>query len=147
MTGDKFTATGWRRVLDQVGQGNLKGVVRVDQVYAKYHHERMDLHHPRGGGPKYLESALHANYQDYLERVARAFLKGDPEQAMARAMESLNTAMAARAPVQFNNLRRSGNPRVISQGAVVYNRAAKQHRLSRAELNAERRGRGRRRSR
>lgn len=144
---DRFVDTGWRRVLDQVGQGNLEGQLRVDQVYAQYHHERMDLHHPRGGGPKYLESALYANYSDYLTRVARAFLGGDPENAMAKCMESLDRDMASRAPVEFNNLRKSGNPRVISQGAKVYDRPAKQHRLSREELRALRHRGRRRRSR
>lgn len=137
----RFTKAGWRELLEQVGSGRLSGVVRVDQVYAKYHHERLDLRHPRGGGPKYLERPLFENYQDYLARVARALLDGNPEREMAECMEALNTAMSARAPIEFNNLRRSGNPRVFSQGRKVYDRAAWQRRLSREELRMLRRRR------
>ena len=137
----RFTKAGWRELLEQVGSGRLSGVVRVDQVYAKYHHERLDLRHPRGGGPKYLERPLFENYQDYLARVARALLDGNPEREMVECMEALNTSMSARAPIEFNNLRRSGNPRVFSQGRKVYDRAAWQRRLSREELRMLRRRR------
>lgn len=140
---DRFTQTGYKRVLDQVGEGHLVGKLVVDQVYAKYHHERMDLHHPRGGGPKYLYRPLVANYQDYWNRIARAILDGSPEHAMAEVVEALNSAMSSHAPIQFNNLRRSGNPQVFSNGRRVYDRPAWQHRLSREELNELRR-RGRR---
>lgn len=140
---DRFVQTGYKRVLDQVGEGRLVGKLRVDQVYAKYHHERLDLHHPRGGGPKYLEAPLFANFQDYLQRIAASILDGDPEDAMAQVMEALNSAMSSRAPIEFNNLRRSGNPRVFSNGSRVYDRAAWQPRLSREELRILRRRRRR----
>lgn len=138
---DRFTQTGWRRVSEQVGDGHLVGKLVVDQVYAKYHHERLDLHHPRGGGPKYLERPLFANYQDYLSRLTTAILDGDPEETMAHCMESLNGSMSAAAPIEFNNLRRSGNPRVYSNGSKVYDREAQQPRLNREELRLLRRGR------
>lgn len=141
--GNRFVSAGYQRVLDQVGEGHLVGHLRVDQVYAKYHHERLDLRHPRGGGPKYLEEPFFANHQDYLQTVADAILDGDPERAMAYAMESLNTAMSSRAPVLYNNLRRSGNPRVFSNGRLVYDRAAWQRRLTRDELRQLRQRRGR----
>lgn len=144
---DQFTKTGHLRVLDQVGRGKLVGKLTVDQVYAKYQHERPDLIHPRGGTWWYLKMALFAGYSGYLNHVAQAFLHGDPEKAMAQAMESLNTRMTSRTPVLFNNLRRSGRPRVYSNGAKVYDRAAWQGRLSKAQLRALRRKgrRGRRR--
>lgn len=131
---DRFVNAGYHRVLDQVGEGHLVGKLTVDQVYAKYHHERLDLHHPRGGGPKYLEAPLFANSSDYWQRIAASILDGDPEEAMKWVVEALNSAMSSRAPIQFNNLRRSGNPRVYSNGRLVYDRAAWQHRLTREEL-------------
>lgn len=140
----RFTRTGWRRVLDQVGEGHLTGTLTIDQVYAKYQHERTDLVHPRGGGPAYARRPLFANYQDYISRVAKALLDGDPERAMADCMESLNSATAKATPVQFTNLRRSGHPRVYSNGRRVYDRTPWQHRLSREELRVLRR-KGRRR--
>lgn len=145
MARDSFVKSGWRRVRDQVGVGWLTGKVRVDQVYAKYQHERTDLMHPRGGGPKYLEGPLNANHGDYLRRIAASIPDGDPVQAMTSAMESLNVAMGAAAPVEANNLRRSGNPMVFDNGREVYNRPPWQRRLSEQELRDLRRSRRRRR--
>lgn len=141
--GESFVREGVRRLRDQVGPGKLTGKLRVDQIYAKYQHERLDLRHPRGGGPKYLEGPLFANYQHYLQRLAGSVLSGDLEDAMIRCMEALNSAMSAAAPIDHNNLRRSGNPRVYSNGRKVYDRAPHQRRMSEAELKTlRRRGRG-----
>lgn len=132
---------GVRRLRDQVGAGKLTGKLRVDQIYAKYQHERLDLKHPRGGGPKYLEGPLFARYQDYLQHLADAVLSGDLEDAMAKCMEALDSAMGAAAPIDHNNLRRSGNPRVYSNGRKVYDRAPHQRRMSDRELKTLRRAR------
>lgn len=141
---DRFTQTGWRRVLDQVGgSGKLVGILRVDQVYAKYQHERPDLNHPRGGSWWYLKMAFFSRYADYLQKIASELLDGGPERAMAESMEALNTSMTSRTPVLFNNLRRSGRPIVISNGAKVYDRAPWQRRLTKAQLRQLRRGRRR----
>jgi hypothetical protein len=144
MARDRFSQTGWRRVRDQVGAGWLTGKLVVDQVYAKYQHERMDLTHPRGGGPKYLEAPLYANHGDYLRRVAQSFLTGDPVRTMADCMESLNTAMGAAAPVELTNLRRSGSPRVFDNGRTVYYRPPWQRRMSEQELRSASRTKRRR---
>jgi hypothetical protein len=145
MARDRFTDTGWRRVRDQVGSGWLTGKLVVDQVYAKYQHERLDLAHPHGGGAKYLERPLQSNHADYWRRIAAEMLDGDPIQGMIDVMESLNTAMSSAAPVDVNNLRRSGSPRVFDNGREVYNRPPWQRRLSDEELRGLRRGRRRRR--
>lgn len=142
----RFTKSGWRRVLLQVGEGNLTGKLTVDQAYAKYQHERTDLAHPRGGSAYYLRDALQARHGLYLRKVAKAFLSGDPEKAMADAMESLDRAMAAQTPRLFGNLRRSGHPQVYSRGRKVYDRLPVRRRMSEAELRAQRR-KGRRRRR
>lgn len=143
-TRDRFTLAGWRRVLLQVGEGSLVGKLVVDQVYAKYQHERTDLVHPRGGGPGFLRNPFFASYQDYLARVAKAFLDGDPEREMANCMEALNSRVSAASPVLYSNLRRSGNPRVYSRGRKVYDRQPWQRRLSAQELRqVRRRSRGR----
>jgi len=142
--GDKFTVTGWKRVRAQVGSGHLTGKLVVNQVYAKYQHERLDLSHPRGGSAKYLEGPLYTNYADYYRRLAKQVLDGDLTQAMIDVVESLNTAMSSAAPIEANNLRRSGSPRVFDNGAEVYHRPAWQRRLSEQELRAQRRSRRRR---
>lgn len=140
----RFTRSGWRKVLLQVGEGVLRGRVVVDQVYAQYQHERADLKHPRGGMAKYLWEPLKARHGNYLRRVAKAFLDGDPEQTMAECMEGLAGAMSAATPIRYNNLRRSANPQVFSRGRKVYDRRAQQRRLTDEELKLLRR-RGRRR--
>jgi hypothetical protein len=145
MARDRFTVSGWRRVQEQVGSGWLTGKLVVDQIYAKYQHERVDLAHPRGGGAQFLRNPLNANHGDYLQRLARSMLSGDPAQTMAECMESLNSAMSAAAPIQYNNLRRSGNPKVFDNGREVYNRPPWQRRLSDEELRGLRRGKRRRR--
>jgi hypothetical protein len=147
MAGFSFTKVGWRKVLDQVGEGNLIGYLTIDQVYAKYQHEREDLSHPRGGGARYLGETFQARYGLYLRKVAKAFLSGDPERAMADAMENLSTAAARATPTQYGNLRRSGHPQVYSNGRRVYDRAPLCRRMSEQELRAQRRHQGRRRRR
>ena len=139
-----FVTTGWRRVLLQVGEGHLTGKLIVDQVYAKYQHERGDLVHPRGGQVHYLREALQARYGNYLRKVAKAFISGDPEAAMAECMENLSRATAMRTPRLYGNLKGSGHPQVFSRGRKVYDRAPVVPRLSEAALRAQRR-RGRRR--
>ncbi len=143
--GFSFVRQGVRRLQDTVGQGKLRGVLRVDQVYAKYQHQRLDLRHPRGGAAKYLQRPLYEHYREWLQALAGSVLTGELEQTMARCMESFNSAMSRATPILYNNLRRSGNPRVYSNGRLVYNRPAHQRRLSERELRAMRAGRGRRR--
>lgn len=143
--GFSFVHEGVRKLQETVGTGKLRGVLRVDQVYAKYQHERLDLHHPRGGGPKFLQRPLYERYRAWMQALADSVLDGRVEETMARCMEAFNSAMSSAAPVDFNNLRRSGNPRVYSNGRLVYNRSAQQRRLSERELRTLRRGRGGRR--
>lgn len=145
MARERFTSDGVRRVREQVGSGWLTGKLVVDQIYAKYQHERLDLMHPHGGGAKYLEKPLNANHSDYWQRIAASVLDGDLARTMGDCMESLNTAMSAAAPIDVNNLRRSGNPKVFDNGREVYNRPPWQRRLSEEELRALKRGQRRRR--
>jgi hypothetical protein len=60
------------------------------------------------------------------------------EAAMIRSVEDLaeEGGVAVRAPVLYDNLRASGHPVVTSDGAVIYDRAPRQHRLSEEELKA-----------
>jgi hypothetical protein len=125
---------------EQVG-GNLDGQVVVDQAYARYQHEGLDLRHPKGGEARFLANALLANYGDYLQKYADSVLDDGGQDAMTRAMEDLagDGGVSARAPVDFQNLRRSGHPTVTQGDEVIYDRPAEQHRLSEAEIDAIRR--------
>lgn len=140
MPGDFFERI--EELIENVGDGTLRGSVEVDQVYAHVQHEDLSYEHPRGGGPKYLEQPLHTNHRDYLQRVADATLDPEgPASGMAEAMESLSSEVAVHAPVEFGDLRESGHPKVTSQGEVVFDRPPAAHRLTDAELRAKSRRR------
>jgi hypothetical protein len=121
----------------RAGHGLLKGSVTVDQVYAHYQHEALDLNHPRGGGAKYLERPLFEHYRDYLASLAASYLGGDPQREMARCMEHLSDATELAAPWEFGDLMHSGHPEVERGLEITYDRPPKRHRLTRPELRAK----------
>lgn len=117
-----------------VGDGDLVGKLEVDQVYAHYQHEGMDLRHPHGGQAKFLETALHQG--SYFDAIASTILEGGGRQAMVDGVEQLDNDSAGLTPKEATVLARSGHPTVTDQGAVVYDRAPEVPRLSEAELRA-----------
>jgi hypothetical protein len=126
---------------DQTGshEGSLTGEVIVDQVYAHYQHERLDLRHPRGGGALYLTLPLLLHRGRYLDRYARTVLDNGGQDAIKDAVEDLagTGGVETYAPWEFYDLRRSGHP-VVRQGLrVIYDRPPHQHRLSPDELRAK----------
>jgi hypothetical protein len=121
-----------------VGNGQkLSGSVVVDQIYAHYQHEGLNLHHPRGGGPKFLEKPLMDGYRDYLGDYARTVLADGGQPAMKRSAEHLSDAVELTAPVEFSDLRQSGHPSVTLGGRTVYDREPKVARLTAEELKAK----------
>jgi len=76
----------------RLGTGTLTGSVTVDQVYAKYQHERMELHHPKGGQAKYLQAPLMAHFRDYLTDYAKTVLSDGGQAAMKRSIAIDNLA-------------------------------------------------------
>ena len=121
------------------GTGLLEGSVTVDQVYAHYQHERLDLHHPRGGEAKYLERPLFEQFTYYLTEIAAGILDDGGERAMARSMEHLSDAAELRTPWEWGDLMHSGHPQVTRGLRDVYDRPPKRHRLTEAELRAKNR--------
>ena len=128
-----------RELAQQVGVGHLEGHVVVDQIYARFQHERLDLSHPRGGQAKYLEQPLHSEHRRYLQGIADTVLDEGPVPGMVEAVEDLSQQVETHAPVEFENLRESGAPRVVDGGRTVYDRPPKQRRLTEQELAAQRR--------
>lgn len=120
------------------GRGRrLQGTVTCDQIYAKYQHERAELHHPRGGGPFYLRNPLMAHYRDYLADYARTVLHDGGQPAMKRSVEHLSDQVEVTAPREWGDLLKSGHPQVTLGGETVYDRAPKAARLSAGELKAK----------
>lgn len=126
-----------------VGEGTLVGRVTVDQVYARYQHERLDLFHPRGGGPGYLRNPLFRRSGEFLNRLASRLSlgRGGLAEAMGWSMEQLCSDVAREAPVEFSDLRFSGAPRVMDEGLIVYDRPPIIGRLSKEQLQAKNRHR------
>ena len=108
------------------------------RVYAKWQHEGLDFHHPRGGQALYLHEPLMSHYGVYLDAYAKAVLVNGGQDVVKVAVEDLAAEVAVKAPVEFGNLRASAHPSVTSDGEVIYDRAPLQHRMSEQELRAER---------
>ena len=126
----------------EVGDGSLVGNVEVDQIYAHFQHEGLDLNHPRGGQAKYLEAPLYEKADEFMERLARAVLDGEgalPD-AMIDNVDALSDEVERLAPLDLNNLRRSAHPTVTSAGSTIYDRAPAVPRLTEDELRALHRG-------
>jgi hypothetical protein len=137
-----FADEGVPEILDMVGDGKLSGTLTIDQVYAKYQHERLDLHHPRGGKARYLADPFVENYRLYLQRIADHVLEPDGMvDAMADVLDSLSSASARETPVEFYNLARSHGVVVRDRGAIARQRRPAQGRLSKDELREQRKGR------
>jgi len=121
-----------------LGDGQrLVGSVTVDQIYAHFQSERLDLHHPRGGGPKYLTKPLMDHYRDYLDDYAKTVLHDGGQPAMKRSMEHLSDRVEITAPREWGDLMRSGHPQVKVGDRTVYDRPPKAARLTREELRAK----------
>jgi hypothetical protein len=121
-----------------VGTGDLVGKVEVAQIYAQRQHEELSWNHPRGGQALYLQAPLMENYSRYLQSYADRLLEDGGEHSVVDSMENLaeEGGVATRAPVLYSNLRASGHPSVTSDGATIYDRPPRQHRLSEEELKA-----------
>lgn len=120
------------------GRGaRLTGTCTVDQRYAKAQHEHGEWHHPRGGRAFYLRDPLFSGYREYLADYARTVLTDGGQPAMKRSMEHLADQVELTAPVEWNDLRKSGHPQVTVGERTVYDRAPKAARLTAQELKAK----------
>jgi hypothetical protein len=122
-----------------VGHRRMSGSVVVDQVYAHYQHEHLDFRHPRGGKARYLADPLMDGYRRYLDYYAGTVLADGGVRGMIHAVEDLAGigGVYTSAPREFEDLRKSGHPRVTHDDRVIYDRSPWQHRLSEAELQVK----------
>lgn len=133
-----------QELADRVGNGNLEVTVTVDQVYAKYQHEGLDLRHPRGGRAKYLAGPLMESADSNLSNIADSILEDGGVRGAIDTAQHLINDVYLNAPVEFNDLKNSGSGRVTSDGHEVYSQPANVPRLTEEELKAKNRLRGRR---
>jgi hypothetical protein len=108
--------------------------VTVDQVYAHYQHEGLELHHPRGGRALYLQIPLFEHFRDYLADYARHVLRDGGRASLKDSAEHLSDEVETNAPREWGDLMRSGHPEVHQGERVIYDRPPKVGRLSEAEL-------------
>lgn len=135
----------WRSRVDQlernVGRGALVGRYAVDQRYAADQHVQQNYRHPRGGGPNYVSIPLQARHREWYRGIAAGLLDGSAPARMADAMDDLDGQVRVLAPLDENDLRRSGQYAVTDAGAVVIQQAPEVPRLTDEQLRAKRRGR------
>jgi len=118
----------------KVGHGDLKGRVEVDQIYARFQHERADLRHPHGGGPFYLRKSMIEHGQQHLMTVGAAILEHGGVPAMADAMDEVVGLLPRYTPVEFGYLRDSGHAQVFDNGSLAYDLPPIVPRLSEEQL-------------
>lgn len=123
-------------------RGTLQGKVVVDQIYAQNQHENLSFKHP-GGGPKFLTKALFQQMNKTMQSLANNFPSGNQNQAMAQGMERVSKGVYNNAPREFQDLRNSGAPSVKERGKYTYRRDPVVRRLTKAQLKAKDRARGR----
>lgn len=125
-----------RELSQRIGFGDLVGSVVVDQVYAKYQHERVDLKHPRGGEHHYLGQPLTDHREEYFTMIADTTLNEGPQEGMKKAVEDLAGmgGVEGHAPFLWGDLHHSGHPSVTDDGHLIYDRPPQVHRLTEAEL-------------
>jgi hypothetical protein len=98
----------------------------------------VEFRHPEGGQAKFLEEPLLTGVEDHMRKLAKSFLEpGGPADGMRDSMEDLSQAVYDHAPHEFGDLRASGHPTVIDDGATVYDRPPHVHRLTEDELQAK----------
>lgn len=120
-----------------VGNGELIGKVEVDQAYAKYQHQSLDLHHPRGGKAMFLHDPMIGGVDDHLRKLAAAAVTEDGsrlESAMIEVVEEVADQAKEQAPKDTGALSRSAHPTVTSEGRTVYDRPPEQERIPESQL-------------
>lgn len=127
---------GLDRLNEHVGTGRLKGSCRVNQVYAKYQHERADLRHPDGGQAFYLRDPLFSTMDESMQELASKAFESDGglKGGMKDWAEKMSRKVFELAPLEFGDLKASGHPKVEDNGATIYDRPPNMHRLSEEEL-------------
>ncbi len=143
----KTFAEGIRELKDLVGDGQLEGEVRVNQVYAHYQDSGFGprgkpafaFDHPRGGEAMYLSGPLRYRKDEVLQRWANSLLRGRIVHETIDILHSFGDDVQLHAPRQFEILRNSAALRLADDGIVVFDLPPLIPRLTQEQLNAIRR--------
>lgn len=128
-----FTAS--MDMLIEQAKGRWSAKCEVNQIYAHYQESHPEFHHPRGGQAFYLRDTIY--YGHWLALAAQTILTTDGvdvKGALRTVAHGMVAGVYQRAPVEFNDLRRSGRAKVTRDFAEVYNRPPEVYRLSDEQL-------------
>lgn len=131
------------KLIRDVGTTTLEIKVVVNQAYAQNQHETLYFAHPSGGGPKFLTRALVQSHRSIMRGMARDALR--PRGLVSAAIvgaEKISKGVYQNAPHEFNDLRNSAHPTVREGSRKVYDRAPIVKRLTKTQLRAKDRARG-----
>lgn len=120
-----------------VGDGDLSMSITMNQRYAKYQHERMDLFHPHGGKDHYLTDPLFDHVRQIMGALARAAITSRGSNLRVEMVEQVEAWVArsrVQTPIWWGDLPNSHAPTVVDDGARVYARPPKARRLTDEEL-------------
>lgn len=129
----KFTET--LDSLIQQAEGRRVASCTVDQVYAHYQEVHPEFHHPDGGQAFYMRDSVYLGH--HMVTLARSLFDQygiGLDQGLRQVAEDLAKGVYQRAPWEFNDLRKSGSPKVTRGGATIYSRPASVRRLNDEEL-------------
>jgi hypothetical protein len=122
-------------LLHDVGRDHVTGSVEVDQVYAKYQHERLDLNHPHGGHAQYLKQAMVDHADEHMRRLAKHVLEpGGVADGMREVVDQVARDVHEEAPREFGDLRNSAHPTVVKDDVTTFDVPPLVPRLTEAEL-------------
>lgn len=135
----KKASVGIQQLIDRTAGPNVEAKVVVDQIYAKFQHESLDLRHPRGGRAKFLEFPLFENRDAWIEEFAVGLLNARTSAAnrWGGLGRKLVRRVAVEAPIEFGDLRQSGALTVKEGGSVIIDEPAIQRRLTEEEIDAK----------
>lgn len=125
-----------------VGDGDLSMSITMNQRYAKFQHERMDLKHPHGGKHHFLTDPLFDHVRQILGALAMAAVtaRGSAlRAAMVHQVEAWAVRSVAQTPIWWGDLPNSHAPEVVDDGEIVYRRPPKARRLTDEELKLKNR--------
>lgn len=129
-----------QHLIDSAGApGIVSAACEVDQVYAGYQ-EFLELNHPHGGQDHYLRDSLLVPLDQHMETLARTLITEEGcelDRGAEEVAEALSDGVLERAPIEWNDLKRSGHPTVTHDGETVYDRAPEVGRLTEEQLRAK----------